>query len=379
MPYGIQKDLLCAQSPHYRQFFAQQGEVNKVEHIVRLPDTDIEVFGCFQNFIYTGDVYDKQGGREVPSYPILMGVWKLAAELRMAPLRASILDVMAERRQQTGSIPGTSLMKQAWKETTEGSGLRKMLTGWAAEHMRASPDARNDFAKALPQEILSELVIVMSDLPAADAPANAPRSPNTTRFAHIPPNGGSSSYQSPYAAQVPKRPRKSENGAMILNGDEAYDVKPAIKKARKSEPIPRKPKPRMTNNSVAIYTDPDRDLAYCRDLISRMLSGPGFWTRLVGPFKDPVDPISHNAPNYFDVVKRPMCLKQIKFKMDQNEYSTSGEFEADVRLIFQNCYEYWTPDDPVFRDCEALEKYFNEKWGKRDKWVPPNVKMEIID
>jgi hypothetical protein len=63
-----------------------------------------------------------------------MGVWKLATRLRMAPLRVAVLDVMAERRQLTSHIPGTPLLIQAWQETEEGSGLRRMLIGWAAEH-----------------------------------------------------------------------------------------------------------------------------------------------------------------------------------------------------------------------------------------------------
>ena len=136
-PFGIQKDLLCAQSPYYREELARLallGQNEKLEMIVKLPDTDVETFGCFQNFIFTGQVYDKAGGREIPDYPLLMGVWKLATRLRMAPLRVAVLDVTAERRQKTSCIPGTPLLIQAWRETEEGSGLRLMLITWAAEH-----------------------------------------------------------------------------------------------------------------------------------------------------------------------------------------------------------------------------------------------------
>jgi len=138
IPFGIQKDLLCAQSPYFREEFARMPAENTIERIVKLPTTDADTFGCFQNFIYTGQVYDKNGGREIPDYTLLMGVWKLATQLKMAPLRVAILDVMAERRQQTNCIPGTPLLVQAWKETEEGSGLRLMLIGWAAEHSEYS-------------------------------------------------------------------------------------------------------------------------------------------------------------------------------------------------------------------------------------------------
>ncbi|RDL33727.1 Bromodomain-containing protein [Venustampulla echinocandica] len=384
-PYGIQKDLLCAQSPYYREIFAEQGEINKVEHIVKLPDTDVEIFGCFQNFIYTGYVYDRRGGREIPDYPLLMGVWKLAMQLKMAPLRTAVLDVMAERRRLTSAIPGTTLLKQAWEETEEGSGLRKMLIGWAAEHMRSSPDVRNAFAKSLPQEILSELVIVMSDLPAS--PTYTPQSKKHP----LPHQPNELDALDRLHQPSPKRARKSEIGTTIGRTDDDFELKSNMRKGpRKSESAnisgSRKPKGRIppqnqnpassSNTAQPAQIDADHDLLYCRDLIGRMLSGPGFWTRLVGPFKEPVDPITHHAPNYFDVVKRPIDLKTIKAKMDRGEYKSSAEFEADIRLIFQNCYEYWTPEDQVFRDCETLERYFNEKWAQRHKWMPPNVKME---
>jgi hypothetical protein len=134
IPFGVQKDLLVAQSPFYREEFAKPEYKEKVELIVHLPNSTVETFGCLQNFIYTGDLYDSKAGVEIPDYPLLMDIWKLATELKMAPLRTSVLAVMAERRRLTQSIPGTDLLKQAWKETEEGSGLRKMLIGWAAEH-----------------------------------------------------------------------------------------------------------------------------------------------------------------------------------------------------------------------------------------------------
>jgi hypothetical protein len=136
--FGIQKDLLCSQSPYYREEFAKLNQADALENIVRVPDTDVETFGCFQNFIYTGAVYDKVNGIPIPDYTKLMGVWKLATKLKMPGLRLAVLDVMAERRQETNCIPGPALLIQAWEQTEDGSGLRKMLIGWVAEHSKSS-------------------------------------------------------------------------------------------------------------------------------------------------------------------------------------------------------------------------------------------------
>ena len=177
-----------------------------------------------------------------------------------------------------------------------------------------------------------------------------------------------------------KRFRKSESGLVNATSDEPQETKPIIKKAtRRSEGGRRKIRRVSTQLPTAAVESADKDLRFCRDLITRMLSGPGFWTRLVGPFTNPVDPQVDNVPNYFDVVKRPMCLRVVKAKLDNSEYMSGSDFEADIRLIFQNCYEYWTQEDPIFKKCEEFENYFSEQWAKKHKWPGPQVKAEIIE
>lgn len=56
---------------------------------------------------------------------------------------------MAERRQQTGFIPSTKLLVEAWVQTEEGSGLRKMLIEWAAEHSEFSLSSQDLYSDVL--------------------------------------------------------------------------------------------------------------------------------------------------------------------------------------------------------------------------------------
>jgi len=249
--------------------------------------------------------------------------------------------------------------------------------------VRASPEIRNTFAKSLPQEILSELVIVMSELPAPQAPISY--LPRLSEASNHSPNAfdiDTGAIGIPSRPSNPnKRSRKSDIGFSV--SDDAYEVKSSIKKVpRLSEPSSshrRKSKGQRISVEDTIPMTADREMNFCRDLIFRMLSGPGYWTRLVGPFRNPVDPIADNVPNYFAVVKRPMDLVTIRDKMGRSEYHTAEEFEADVRLIFQNCYEYWTENDQIFNTCSSFEKYFNEKWNARHKWVAPTIKSETAD
>jgi len=98
----------------------------KVELLVKLPDTDTATFGCFQNFIFTGAVYDKDRWKGYPGLPSSYGCLEAGDPFENGSLAPSLfLMSWAERRQLTSHIPGTPLLIQAWQETEEGSGLRK--------------------------------------------------------------------------------------------------------------------------------------------------------------------------------------------------------------------------------------------------------------
>jgi hypothetical protein len=251
--------------------------------------------------------------------------------------------------------------------------------------VRANAQNRNEFARSLPQEILSELVIAMSE------PATHPTFATRPAVKHAAlPNGDASDVDHLQQARPPaKRARKSAGDALMIVPDGDYDVKPIIKKpARKSEPnrrasaVRRNIEPAYPSAEEDANFTPAKEMEYCRGLIDRMIQGPGFWTRLVGPFKNPVNPEVDQVPNYFDVVKRPMDLNTIRTKINSGQYASGAEFEADVRLIFQNCYEYWTRADRIWDTCEAFEKYFNEQWGNRHRWTGgknQRIKTEIID
>lgn len=370
VPFGIQKDLLCAKSTYFKQLL--QGPEQSLEQLIKIPDTDPTIFGCFQNFIFTGTVYDKRGGVEIPSYPILMGIWRLATKLAMAPLRIAVLETMTERREQTGTIPGAPLLEQAWKETEEGSGLRKMLINWAAEHMRANPPSRNEFVHGLPKDILTELVLTMGDMASND-----PVSPRKHRASFNNPVDVDFESLKPAAKR-----RKSEAVVKANPLDEAYEIKPPAKKvARKSEPIRRPAARRSTATPSDIPVSPEQDLEDCRLLINRMMTAPSYWTRYVKYFREPVDPVRDNLVGYLTVVKRPMDLKTIQTKMSNNEYATAEDFLVDVRQIFQNVYEYWQREDVVFKECETFQKFFERQYENRHQKSAGSsrVKAEVIE
>ena len=246
--------------------------------------------------------------------------------------------------------------------------------------MRSNPEERSAFIRSLPKEILSALVIVLSDIPAG--PANLAFDLHHSVKHPLPENPEETEVGQ---AQL-KNKRAGRSAIDLVNSaqDEVFEVKATVKKpARKSEPGRRTNK-RASAPAIIVDNDPtfteEKEMDYCRDLIKRMVSGPGYWTRYVPNFKKPVDPVLDNAPNYFDVVKKPMCLNTMKIKMDKGEYSNAAQFEADVRLIFQNCYEYWTPVDQIWKECEIFEEFFNGQWAQRSRYgAGKKIKTETMN
>ncbi|KAK4125957.1 Bromodomain-containing protein [Parathielavia appendiculata] len=371
-PFGIQKDFLCSKSSYYRKFFDESPN-ESLENLVRLPDTPVEVFAYAQNFLYTGNVFPNFDN--LPTYEVLIGVWKLGHDLGIDGLCDATLDAMAECRRITQHIPATPLLVQVWKDTPEGSSIRKLLLSWAAEYMRSS-ESRAEFARSLPQEVLSELVVTMSSLESP--PLQLDATPASSGSA-----GQRRSAPEAELEEADGRPAKKRrasdagvNGTLTAAAAQGTGRKLGPKASLPgSKPGPKPGSKRRTSAAVAgaQQFSANQKLNFCADLLARMLSGPGFWTRVVGPFKDPVDPERDGVPDYFEVVKKPMDLSTMKAKMDRREYADENEFLADMNQIFTNCYTYWRESDPMWAACEKLQKSFEDKFSQMNKWI---AKME---
>ena len=64
-------------------------------------------------------------------------------------------------------------------------------------------------------------------------------------------------------------------------------------------------------------------------------------------FYDPVDPVKFEIEDYFEVISKPMDLNSIKRNLSYNFYPSAREFVADMKLIWNNCYEYNGEDHEI--------------------------------
>lgn len=242
-----------------------------------------------QSFLYSGKIADES--TNVDSYESLVGLWNLGHKLAIKGLCEHTLEAMVECRRTTGRIPATPLLIQVWRDTPEGSSIRVLLLSWAAEYMRSS-DARAEFAKSLPQEVLSELVVTMSSFettaPPAPTPAPAPATTTAAVAVAAAPSSSIKTSNTPITTVI----RKNVHYLDELTDEEALGAK---KKNRRSSGIsndtsssrkqhrksgsspPLKPQKRRTSAAIldGKSFSTHQKLDFCADLLNRMLSGPG--------------------------------------------------------------------------------------------------------
>ena len=274
-PFGIQLDFLCARSAFYRQHFHDSQKEEAIEHLVRIPDTSPETFGYVQNYMYTGQVFPNLD--HMPSYEVLIGVWKLGHDMMIDGLCDATLHAMSECRRITQRIPATPLLVKVWQDTPEGSSIRTLLLSWAAEYMRSS-ESRAEFARSLPQEVLSELVVAMSSL---DSPPLVQVNNNPAPAGQ--PRAGAVHYidaedDEPESGPVAKKQRRQTD---VLPRPSAPAVpktatgkKPGPRASLPNAKAPVRRRGAAAAANAANHTTTQK-LNFCADLLTRMLSGPG--------------------------------------------------------------------------------------------------------
>ncbi|OZJ03714.1 hypothetical protein BZG36_03297 [Bifiguratus adelaidae] len=114
------------------------------------------------------------------------------------------------------------------------------------------------------------------------------------------------------------------------------------------------------------------DLKFCCNLL-RELKKPKY-RDINFPFLQPVDIVALNIPHYPQIVKEPMDLGTMEEKLFVGAYKTGDDFEADMRLVFNNCYLFNPASTPVHVMGKKLEELFNTKWTQR----PPPSKRKAV-
>ena len=102
--------------------------------------------------------------------------------------------------------------------------------------------------------------------------------------------------------------------------------------------FPNKELPQITQPSRRKRTKKNFDLKFCRlvhqELKKRQHSSYAY------PFYEPVNAEKLGVPDYYNIIKNPMDLTTIYHKLENEAYGSAEEFEADIRLMFDNCCKF---------------------------------------
>ncbi|GCC31257.1 hypothetical protein chiPu_0009714 [Chiloscyllium punctatum] len=127
--------------------------------------------------------------------------------------------------------------------------------------------------------------------------------------------------------------------------------KPPTKDLPDSQQHPAGKKDKLTTN-----------LQLCNDILKEMFAKKH--AAYAWPFYEPVDAEALGLHDYHDIIKHPMDLSSVKRKMNNQEYRSSQEFAADVRLMFFNCYKYNPPDHEVVAMGRKLQDVFEMQYAQ---------------
>ena len=109
------------------------------------------------------------------------------------------------------------------------------------------------------------------------------------------------------------------------------------------------------------------ELRFCQEVLGELKKAK--YQSVSWPFAQPVDPVALNIPHYHNVIKKPMDLSTIDKKLTAGQYENAKEFEADVRLMFNNCYKFNPEGNAIHRLGKDFEDVFSEKWADKKQYL----------
>ncbi len=74
-----------------------------------------------------------------------------------------------------------------------------------------------------------------------------------------------------------------------------------------------------------------------------------------------------DAPNYYDVIKNPICLMDMKNKAKRQEYMTKDSLVKDIALMRENAERFNGPQHPIAFQARDLEQHAHDKLSELEQ------------
>ncbi|KAF2490534.1 hypothetical protein BU16DRAFT_470492 [Lophium mytilinum] len=75
---------------------------------------------------------------------------------------------------------------------------------------------------------------------------------------------------------------------------------------------------------------------------------------IIDPFIELPD--KYDYPDYYQIIKNPICMNQIKKKINKKEYQSLRQFLSDIRALCNNCRTYNDDESILYKDANLIEQ-----------------------
>lgn len=125
----------------------------------------------------------------------------------------------------------------------------------------------------------------------------------------------------------------------------------------------KKSKKPLTPRQQAYVNKKNKDqLRYCAKVIDLMYKPPA--ADYAWPFFAKPEMGLDFAEAYYQEIKRPIALKDIKNAITINQYEDAEDVQSDMELLFANCFQFNPPGTDVYVMGDKLKSFWNDKLKK---------------
>lgn len=111
-----------------------------------------------------------------------------------------------------------------------------------------------------------------------------------------------------------------------------------------------------------VRTKPSSEIIACKTIVRHLFSKR--YKHLAWIFYDPIEPEVLGLSDYNQIVKEPMDLTTVKYRLNSNFYLNAVDFAHDIRLIFYNTYLYTRPGHLCYDMAKELQLVFEQMYAK---------------
>jgi hypothetical protein len=116
----------------------------------------------------------------------------------------------------------------------------------------------------------------------------------------------------------------------------------------------------------------------CMKILEELFSHP-----ISEVFRDPVDPIRDEVPDYLEVIQIPSDLTTVRNRLRNDRYRSLQDFKRDVNLIWENAVQYnGRPSLPAYI-ADELSRIFRRRFSAleeppTDQWINDYLKSRSV-